>query len=60
MFRLAFLLSALVIVGAFVPCVRRAASASCKMTFDSELGAQPPLGFWDPIGLLKNADQERL
>ena len=22
-------------------------------------GAQPPLGFWDPLGLLDNADQER-
>ena len=24
-----------------------------------EIGAQPPLGFWDPLGLLKDADQER-
>ena len=23
------------------------------------LGAQPPLGFWDPLGLLKDADQSR-
>merc|ERR1711998_207831 len=22
-------------------------------------GAQPPLGFWDPLGLLNDADQER-
>ena len=29
------------------------------MDFSSELGAQPPLGFWDPLGLLKEADQER-
>lgn len=27
--------------------------------FRSAVGAQPPLGFWDPLGLLKNADQER-
>lgn len=27
--------------------------------FESALGAQPPLGFYDPAGLLKNADQER-
>lgn len=26
---------------------------------NSEIGAQPPLGFFDPIGLLKDADQER-
>merc|ERR1711991_130541 len=28
-------------------------------SFESELGAQPPLGFWDPLGLLAEADQER-
>jgi hypothetical protein len=29
------------------------------MSFENELGAQPPIGFWDPLGLLKNADQDR-
>ena len=29
------------------------------MSFESEIGAQPPLGFWDPLGLLTNADQAR-
>ena len=29
------------------------------MGFENELGAQPPIGFWDPLGLLKNADQDR-
>ena len=23
------------------------------------IGAQPPLGFWDPLGLLATADQAR-
>ena len=27
--------------------------------FENELGAQAPLGFWDPLGMLDNADQER-
>merc|ERR1712210_21794 len=27
--------------------------------FEDELGSQKPLGFWDPLGLLDNADQER-
>uniref|UniRef100_A0A7S3NM50 Plastid light harvesting protein n=1 Tax=Aureoumbra lagunensis TaxID=44058 RepID=A0A7S3NM50_9STRA len=27
--------------------------------FESEIGAQVPLGFWDPLGLLADADQER-
>lgn len=29
------------------------------MSFANELGAQPPLGFWDPLGLLKKADEAR-
>merc|ERR1712231_44815 len=27
--------------------------------FEGELGVQPPLGFFDPLGLLNDADQER-
>lgn len=27
--------------------------------FENEIGAQPPLGFFDPLGLLADADQER-
>eukprot|EP00640_Fibrocapsa_japonica_P007487 CAMPEP_0113940506 /NCGR_PEP_ID=MMETSP1339-20121228/6615_1 /TAXON_ID=94617 /ORGANISM="Fibrocapsa japonica" /LENGTH=192 /DNA_ID=CAMNT_0000944361 /DNA_START=198 /DNA_END=776 /DNA_ORIENTATION=- /assembly_acc=CAM_ASM_000762 len=34
-------------------------SSALKMSFESELGAQPPLGFFDPLGLLKEADEER-
>lgn len=30
-----------------------------KMSFENELGAQAPLGFWDPLYWLENADQER-
>lgn len=29
------------------------------MDFAGEIGAQPPLGFWDPLGILVDADQER-
>ena len=47
------------IVSAFAPSSKRACSSSLKMGFEGALGAQPPLGFWDPLGLLKNADQER-
>ena len=35
------------------------ASTTTAMAFDEEIGAQPPLGFFDPLGLLKNADQAR-
>jgi len=27
--------------------------------FDKEVGALPPLGYFDPLGLLKDADQTR-
>ena len=37
----------------------RSTSSSLKMQFSEALGAQAPLGFWDPLGLLKDADQER-
>ena len=38
---------------------RVARSSAIKMDFSSEIGAQAPLGFWDPLGLLANADQAR-
>merc|ERR1719329_1576848 len=44
---------------AFAPVGRVVRSSSLKMGFESEIGAQPPLGFWDPLGLLDDADQER-
>eukprot|EP01039_Chlorochromonas_danica_P000233 gene233-251_t len=44
---------------AFAPLSSRHVSSTLKMGFEKEIGAQPPLGFWDPLGLLKNADQER-
>ena len=44
---------------AFAPVARKSVSSSLKMDFSGELGAQAPLGFWDPLGLLKNADQDR-
>jgi len=34
-------------------------SSALKMGFENEIGAQAPLGFWDPLGLLDSADQER-
>eukprot|EP00304_Pavlova_gyrans_P015856 CAMPEP_0206033190 /NCGR_PEP_ID=MMETSP1466-20131121/462_1 /ASSEMBLY_ACC=CAM_ASM_001126 /TAXON_ID=44452 /ORGANISM="Pavlova gyrans, Strain CCMP608" /LENGTH=67 /DNA_ID=CAMNT_0053407369 /DNA_START=42 /DNA_END=242 /DNA_ORIENTATION=+ len=38
---------------------RAAARSNAVMAFESEIGAQPPLGFFDPLGLLDEADQER-
>ena len=45
---------------AFAPGSRVSrSSVATKMAFESELGVQPPLGFFDPLGLLNDADQER-
>lgn len=60
MFRVTALLASLLSAAAFAPrSMRPATSSALRMGFESELGAQPPLGFWDPIGLLDNADEER-
>ena len=44
---------------AFAPAARQAARTAPVAAFEGELGAQPPLGFFDPLGLLSNADQAR-
>uniref|UniRef100_A0A7S2V0N7 Uncharacterized protein n=1 Tax=Fibrocapsa japonica TaxID=94617 RepID=A0A7S2V0N7_9STRA len=48
---------------AFVPAAPMAgvakSSSSLKMSFEGELGAQPPLGFFDPIGLVSDGDEEK-
>jgi len=43
---------------AFAPAQTGKATTALK-AFESELGAQPPLGFFDPLGMLTDADQER-
>ena len=59
MFRAIITVASLVGAAAFAPVSQVARSSALKMSFESELGAQPPLGFWDPLGLLAEADQER-
>lgn len=34
-------------------------ASSLQMGFEKEIGAQMPLGFFDPLGMLEDADQER-
>jgi hypothetical protein len=43
---------------AFAPAAQKASSTSLN-AFDDALGAQAPLGLWDPMGMLSGADQER-
>ena len=44
---------------AFAPASVPKVSTAMNMAFESELGVQPPLGFFDPLGLLTDADQEK-
>ena len=59
MFRVVLVLVAILSVAAFSPIARVSRSSALKMSFESEIGAQPPLGFWDPLGLLADADQAK-
>jgi hypothetical protein len=43
---------------AFAPS-KVAQTSTSLQAFESELGAQPPLGLFDPLGLLDDADQDR-
>jgi hypothetical protein len=59
MFRTIITVASLVGAAAFAPVSQVARSSALKMSFEDALGAQPPLGFWDPLGLLNDADEER-
>eukprot|EP00521_Asterionellopsis_glacialis_P012768 CAMPEP_0195306812 /NCGR_PEP_ID=MMETSP0707-20130614/37389_1 /TAXON_ID=33640 /ORGANISM="Asterionellopsis glacialis, Strain CCMP134" /LENGTH=196 /DNA_ID=CAMNT_0040371039 /DNA_START=621 /DNA_END=1211 /DNA_ORIENTATION=+ len=43
---------------AFAPSAKVAKTTSLN-AFEDELGAQPPLGFYDPLGLVADGDQEK-
>eukprot|EP00591_Stephanopyxis_turris_P015738 CAMPEP_0195538230 /NCGR_PEP_ID=MMETSP0794_2-20130614/49418_1 /TAXON_ID=515487 /ORGANISM="Stephanopyxis turris, Strain CCMP 815" /LENGTH=212 /DNA_ID=CAMNT_0040672197 /DNA_START=61 /DNA_END=699 /DNA_ORIENTATION=- len=57
--KLAILALAAGSAAAFAPAMNKAPSTALNMAFESELGVQPPLGFFDPLGMLNDADQER-
>ena len=59
MFKFVTILASLVGASAFAPASRMATSSALKMSFEDALGAQAPLGFWDPLNLLEDADQDR-
>merc|ERR1719296_20518 len=52
-------LATLAASAAFAPSREAKTSATSLAAFESELGAQPPLGFFDPLGLLDEAGQTR-
>jgi len=45
-------------VAAFAPAQQKASSTSLS-AFEDALGSQPPLGLYDPFGLISNGDQDR-
>mmetsp|Transcript_17488 Transcript_17488/g.25515 ORF Transcript_17488/g.25515 Transcript_17488/m.25515 type:complete len:200 (+) Transcript_17488:60-659(+) len=56
--KLTLLASLMASAAAFAPS-KVAQSTTSLNAFESEIGSQPPLGFFDPLGLLDDADQER-
>ena len=54
----AILASLIAAASAFAPAKQAATSTTLK-AFEDELGAQPPLGFFDPLGLVADGDQEK-
>mmetsp|Transcript_36279 Transcript_36279/g.75477 ORF Transcript_36279/g.75477 Transcript_36279/m.75477 type:complete len:197 (-) Transcript_36279:173-763(-) len=43
---------------AFAPASQKVSSTALN-AFEKELGSQAPLGFWDPMGLVADGDQEK-
>ncbi|KAI2503687.1 fucoxanthin chlorophyll a c protein [Fragilaria crotonensis] len=56
--KIAVLFSLLASAGAFAPA-KTASQSSALKSFEKELGAQQPLGFWDPLGWVDGQDQAR-
>ena len=44
---------------AFAPVSQKASTTALTMAFENEIGAQAPLGFFDPLGLVADGDQEK-
>mmetsp|Transcript_32894 Transcript_32894/g.71032 ORF Transcript_32894/g.71032 Transcript_32894/m.71032 type:complete len:205 (+) Transcript_32894:55-669(+) len=58
MMKLTILATLAASAAAFAPAAPAATTTSLN-AFESELGSQPPLGFFDPLGMLDDADQAR-
>ena len=54
----AILASLIATAAAFAPAKDASRSTALK-AFENELGAQAPLGFFDPLGLVEDGDQEK-
>jgi len=59
MMKLSILATLIASAAAFAPSTKDASTTALSMGFENELGAQAPLGFYDPFGIVDNADQSR-
>jgi hypothetical protein len=57
--KIAILASLLASAAAFAPAQQAATTSALSMAFENELGAQKPLGFFDPLGLVKDGNQAK-
>jgi hypothetical protein len=57
--KFAVLASFVASAAAFAPAKQAVVSTTSLNAFENELGVQPPLGFFDPFGLLSGEDEER-
>lgn len=55
----AILASVLTGAAAFAPTQNARTSVATNMAFENEIGAQPPLGFFDPLGLVADGNQAK-
>ena len=54
----AVLVSLIAGAAAFAPAKQALSSSSLQMSYENELGVIPPTGFFDPLGLSANIDQD--
>merc|ERR1712032_394701 len=58
--KIAILASLIASAAAFAPSKNGARTSTVsKMSFEEELGAQPPLGFYDPFGIVDGVSEEK-
>jgi Chlorophyll A-B binding protein len=57
--KLTIVASLLAGAAAFAPSQTSRMASTLSMSFENELGAQQPLGYWDPLGLVADGDQAK-
>ena len=55
--KLAILTSLVASTAAFAPLTQHTAASTSLAAYKEEIGAQAPLGFFDPLGVMKDKDE---